>query len=118
MHQPIRARLLEGLADSLSQEAQGHPLRVGIDGRSAAGKTSLADELATLLRGRGRDVLRSSLDDFHRPGHKFRSMRGEWTPATYYEEGYDYQAFTACVLARLAPGGSRHCRPALFDSWY
>jgi hypothetical protein len=30
-----------------------HPLRVAVDGPPAAGKTTLADELALLLRGRG-----------------------------------------------------------------
>ena len=42
------------------------------------------------------------MDDFHRPGHKFRSMREEWTPQSYYDEGYDYVAFRDLVLRPLA----------------
>ena len=75
-----------------------HPLRVGLDGPSAAGKTTLADALGVRLRELGRDVIRASIDDFHRPGHKFRSIRGEWTPQTYYDESYDYVAFRDLVL--------------------
>ncbi|HEX5164644.1 MAG TPA: hypothetical protein VFV93_04545, partial [Thermomicrobiales bacterium] len=87
-------------------------------GRSAAGKTTLADELAPAIRARGRDVLRASIDDFHRPGHKYRSIRDEWTPQTRYDEGCDYDAFVELVLRPLGPGGSRRCRPALFDSYH
>jgi uridine kinase len=36
-------------------------------GRSAVGKTALADELAEVLPGRGRTVLRATLDDLERP---------------------------------------------------
>lgn len=57
-----------------------HPTRVGLDGPSAAGKTTLADALAELVHSiTNRPVIRASIDDFHRPGHNFRSMRGEWT---------------------------------------
>lgn len=45
-----------------------HPLRVlrvAIDGPDAAGKTTLADDLAAHLTGRGRPVIRASVDDFH-----------------------------------------------------
>jgi hypothetical protein len=42
-------------------------VRVAIDGSAAAGKTMLADELAISLRGRGRDVIRASIEGFLRP---------------------------------------------------
>jgi uridine kinase len=95
-----------------------HPIRVGVDGPSAAGKTTLADALGARLGELGRDVVRASIDDFHRPGHKFRSQRGEWTPQTYYDESYDYLAFRDLVLRPCGPGGRRVCRPRLFDSFH
>jgi uridine kinase len=95
-----------------------HPGRVGIDGRSAAGKTTLADALAQSIGLSGREVLRASVDDFHRPGHKYRSERGEWTPRSYYDEAYDYAAFLDLVLRPLRPDGTRRCRTALFDSFH
>lgn len=42
-------------------------LRVGIDGRTAAGKTSFGHELAEQISRAGRPVLRASLDDFKKP---------------------------------------------------
>ena len=42
-------------------------VRVAIDGRTAAGKTSLGHELAQRLAERGRVTMRASLDDFKRP---------------------------------------------------
>jgi uridine kinase len=71
------------------------PVRVAVDGVSTAGKTTLADELASRL---GAATCRVSLDDFHRPGHKFRSMRDEWTASLYEREGYDWQAFRESAL--------------------
>src|SRR5262249_48082478 len=62
-------------------------------------------------------VLRASIDDFHRPGHKYRSIKRTWTPQSYYDEGFDYVAFHDLVLQPLGPGGSRRCRVALFDSY-
>jgi uridine kinase len=69
--------VIDTLADSVVGMRLAHPIRVGLDGRSAAGKTTLADAVADALRRRRRDVLRASLDDFQRPGHKYRSERGE-----------------------------------------
>jgi uridine kinase len=113
-----RTTVLTTLADVVMAIPVDHPTRVAIDGRSAAGKTTLADELAEIIQQRGRQTIRSSIDDFHRPGHKFRSQRREWTPRTYYDEGYDYDAFVDLMLRPSGPGGSRRCRPALFDSYH
>jgi len=115
--QTTRAALLERLADAITTLRTTEPTLVAIDGRSAAGKTTLADELAAHLRAQGRPVLRSSLDDFHPPGHKYRSSERRYTPATYYAEGYSYAAFRQLVLDPLRPGGSRRCRLALWDSF-
>ena len=47
--------------------ANGSRVLVGIDGRSGAGKSTFADELGSALRLRGRIVIRSTTDSFHRP---------------------------------------------------
>jgi uridine kinase len=112
-----RGAVVDALADAVTALPLGHPTRVAVEGRSAAGKTTLADELAGAVRARAREVLRASIDDFHRPGHKYRAQRGGWTPRSYYDEGYDYEAFRDLLLRPLGPGGSRRCRPALFDSF-
>lgn len=113
-----RSDAITSLADAVTSLRLDHPTRVAVDGRSAAGKSTLADALADAVQARGRDVLRASIDDFHRPGHKFRSRRREWTPQSYYDEGYDYAAFRDLLLQPLGPDGSRRCRPSLFDSFH
>jgi uridine kinase len=111
-----RDRVLEALADAVVRVSRPHPVRVGVDGRSAAGKSTLCGELAAAVAARGRPVLRASIDDFHRPGHTHRSRRREWTPETLYGEGYDYRAFADLVLRPLGPGGDRRCRQRLWDA--
>src|SRR5215207_9733656 len=88
-----RRAVIDSLAEAITLVRVGHPTRVAIEGRSAAGKSTLADELAAAVRARGCEVIRASIDDFHRLGHKHRSRRGGWTPQSYYDEGYDYDAF-------------------------
>jgi len=106
-------------ADCITSLELGHPTRVGLDGPSAAGKTTLADVLAKMVQSiTNRPVIRASIDDFHRPGHKFRSMRGEWTTQSYYDESYDYRAFRDLVLRPLGADGNRRVRTAIFDSFH
>lgn len=116
MSEDLRNTVIDILASEITVLQFAHPTRVAVEGRSAAGKTTLADALAAAILLRGRDVLRASIDDFHRPDHKGRSQRGEWTPRTYYDEGYDYTAFRDLALHPLGPHGSRRCLPARFDA--
>lgn len=112
-----RQAVISALANAIAALNLDHPSRVAVDGRSAAGKTTLADELAEELRTRAYGVLRASIDSFHYPGHKYRSQRGEWTPRSYYDKGFDYNSFSERVLQPLGPDGSRRCRTALWDSY-
>lgn len=113
-----RTDVVTALAEIMTSLRVAHPTRVAIDGRSASGKTTFADALAEAVRARGREVLRASIDDFHWPGHKWRSQRDEWTPQTYFEQGYDYTSFQDLLLQPLGPGGTRRCRTALFDAYH
>jgi uridine kinase len=111
-----RAELIERLADAI--DAAG-ARRVAIDGPDAAGKTTLADELAHALRARGREVTRVSADDFLRPCEE-RYRRGELSPEGYYEDSFDYDALRV-ALAHSAGiaivDGIFLLRPALRDAW-
>jgi uridine kinase len=92
----------------------GHPVRVAIDGRTASGKTTLADELAALLAGQGRSVIRTSIDGFHRPRAE-RYARGRYSADGYYHDARDLPAVVALLLAPLGPEGDRRYRTASFD---
>jgi uridine kinase len=111
-----RAQVLETIADAVLRVSRPHPVRVGVDGRSAAGKSTLCGELAAVLAASGRPVLCASIDDFHRPGHAWYSRRRGWTPETLYERGYDYSGFRDLVLRPLGPGGDGRCRTRHWDA--
>jgi len=96
--------MLELLADAVPV-GQG-AVRVGIDGPDGSGKTMLADELADLLRARGRDAVRVSADDFHQV-RAVRHARGRDDPEGMWLDSYDYARFRREVLDPFAPGGDR-----------
>ncbi|MFI1996129.1 uridine kinase [Actinoplanes sp. NPDC020271] len=116
-----RAVILHRLADAVPTPvaAAGGPgrpnfVRVGVDGPDGSGKTILADELATILRERGREVIRVSIDDFHHV-RAVRHRRGRDSPEGFWLDSYDYARFRADVLDPFAPGGSGHYRPVAHD---
>jgi uridine kinase len=109
-----RAQVLDSIQAAILRKPSSRPLRVAIDGRSGAGKTTMADELADRLEAQGRPCLRASIDDFHPPGFLQRAAAGGFTPEAYLREGYDYAAFRQLVLDPLAPQGDRRCR---LDFW-
>jgi uridine kinase len=114
MTTPERALVLEILADAVTRQRRPHPLRVAIDGIDAAGKSVLADELATLVVARGWPVIRASIDGFHRPREE-RYRLGPDSPEGYYRDSFDYDALRRELLDPLGPGGDRNHRTAVFD---
>lgn len=89
-------------------------VRVGIDGVDGSGKTTFADELATVLRDRGRPVVRVSVDDFHHV-RALRYRRGRSSPEGFWLDSFDYGRLRADVLVPLGPGGSRRYRRVAHD---
>jgi uridine kinase len=78
MDQGTRDEMLGRMAEAVGSLTVAHPIRVAIDGPPAAGKTTLADELAVVLREQGRDVIRATIDDFLFPRAQ-RYPRGEYS---------------------------------------
>ena len=111
-----RDELLDGLAGAIGSVPAAHPLRVAIDGPPAAGKTTLADELAVVLRGHGREVIRASIESFMLPRAQ-RYRRGEYSPDACYRDSFDYAALRRVLLDPLGPGGDRRWRDAVYD-WH
>jgi uridine kinase len=111
---PERSRCLETLARLVLAVGRPHPVRVAIDGPDAAGKTTLADELAPLIERSGRPVIRASVDGFHRPRAQ-RIARGPDSPEGYFGDSFDYPALRVALLNPLGPGGSREFRRRVFD---
>lgn len=109
-----RAEVLDELASLIAGVASSWPLRIAIDGRTASGKTTLADELAGVLSNTGREVIRTSIDGFHRPKVE-RYARGRHSPEGYYYDARDLPAINALLLSPLGPGGDLGYRTASFD---
>lgn len=114
MVQADRAGVLDDLAAVLTNFQAGSLLRIAVDGRTASGKTTLADELAVLIGRRGRPVIRTSIDGFHRPKVD-RYARGRLSPEGYYFDARDLPAIVDLLLKPLGPGGSRLYRTVSFD---
>lgn len=102
------------LADKISERWSHRPLRVGIDGITAAGKTVLADELVAPLEQRGFHVIRASLDGFHHPA-ELRHRRGAHCPVGYVEDSFDRDAVRSCLLDPLGPEGTRKFCRTIYD---
>lgn len=109
-----RADVVGELAALVSAAAGPAGCRVAVDGVDGAGKTVLADELARALRRAGKEVIRVSVDGFHRP-RELRYRRGRDDPEGFYRDSYDYEAFVSLVLRPLGLGGSRLYVPAIRD---
>ena len=114
MHCLDRNDVLSTIATKVDRVTLPHPIRVGIDGFSASGKTVLADELADVLRGVGREVVRAGLDGFHNPA-EIRRRRGPLSVSGYVEESFNYSAVRECVLDPLGPEGNLRYRPGIYD---
>jgi uridine kinase len=111
---PSHSRVVSALADLLLGAYRDQVLRLAIDGPDAAGKTTLADELAGTLIERGRPVIRASVDGFHRP-RATRRRRGPLSPEGYFLDAFDYAALRRLLLDPLSPAGDRRYRTAAFD---
>lgn len=109
-----RTEILGGLAESLIEMQDGHPLRVAIDGITASGKTTLGNELNSAIAERGRAVIRIRMDDFHhRREHRYR--QGKDSARGYYEDAYDFDALDQHVLRPLGPSGSLAFKRRIID---
>ncbi|WP_340296242.1 uridine kinase, partial [Aquipuribacter hungaricus] len=88
--------------------------RVGVDGVDGAGKTVFADDLAEVLRSRGRTVVRVGADAFLHP-RAVRYRRGRDSPEGFWLDSYDYVALRRRVLDPLGPDGSRRYQTASLE---
>ncbi|WP_181786306.1 cytidylate kinase family protein [Streptomyces phytophilus] len=115
MDEGTRGELIGRLAEAIGSVETAHPPRVAVDGPPAAGKTTLADELAAVLRARDRDVIRATVDDFLFPRAQ-RYRRGRYSAEACYFDAHDHAALRRFLLDPLGPGGDRRFRHAAYDS--
>ena len=109
-----RKEILSEIAHAIGEVELPHPVRVGIDGLSASGKTIFADELGEVLQEDGKKVVRAGLDGFHNPP-EIRHRQGPMSVEGYVEDSFDYAAVREKVLRPLGPGGDGRYAPEIFD---
>ena len=93
---------------------KAHPLRVGIDGVDASGKTVLANALGDYLKCSERMIIRASVDGFHNP-KSIRYRTGANSPEGYYKDSFNNQAIIDNLLVPLGELGNLKYRKAIFD---
>ncbi|HEX37316.1 MAG TPA: hypothetical protein ENG70_00400 [Candidatus Cloacimonetes bacterium] len=91
------------------------PVKVGIDGIDASGKTTIADLLVEHIKKlTSREVIRASIDGFHNPKH-IRMSRGEVSPIGYFEDSFDYSKLREVLLDPLCKSNDSEIRTRIFD---
>ncbi|MDM5194208.1 hypothetical protein QUG02_14660 [Bacillus hominis] len=100
-----RKKHMKKIADHILTLNLTHPIRVGVSGITASGKTTFANELAVEMKKRGVPVTRASIDDFHNP-RVIRYTQGKESARGYYEDAHDYTAFKERLLKPLGPNGN------------
>lgn len=115
MDHGTRAELISALTEAITSVTTAHPLRVAIDGPPASGKTTLADELAVVLRAQGHEVIRATVDDFLFPRAQ-RYRRGQYSAEGCYFDAHDHRALCRVLLDPLGPGGDRGFQHTVYDA--
>jgi uridine kinase len=111
----LRTAVLAAVATRI--DALPRPALVGVDGVTAAGKTTFADELVALVSP---PAVRISVDDFHRPEAE-RHARGRG-PESYYHDTFDLPGVREALgrvdaQAVAIVDGVFLLRPELADLW-
>lgn len=103
----LRNKLISDIATKILTLEIHHPIRVGVSGITASGKTTFANELAEELQYRNKKVIRTSIDHFHHP-RAIRYKQGKESAIGYYEDAHDYESFKKKLLIPLGPNGDFH----------
>jgi uridine kinase len=84
-------------------------IRIGVDGRDAAGKTTFADRLAAESVAAGIETYRASIDDWQQPP-EIRYRQGRFSPDGYYFDGFDFEGARRRLLEPFSTGASFNLR--------
>lgn len=110
----MRDEVVGRVVDRLESIRLPHPVRVGVDGITAAGKTTWAREITGAVQARGRQAIHLSMDGFHHlRAHRYR--QGRESARGYYQDAYDFDALARHVLEPLGPDGDLRFRHRVMD---
>lgn len=109
-----RQEIIKQIAQAILVLPSDRVIRVGIDGVDGAGKTCFADDLASVLEGSGRSIIRATVDAFHN-SKSARYRLGPSSPEGYFLDSFNYPQLKEVLLDPLSPSGSGRYRTAIFD---
>lgn len=109
-----RTSVISVVAEAILSLRLPHPVRVAVDGRTACGKTTFADEVAALIELSERSAIRASIDGFHQPA-AVRHRPGRLSPDGYLEDARDTEAIRRLLLDPLGPDGTCVYATEAFD---
>lgn len=112
--QPLRRDVVVSVADELLHNYSKGRVIIVVDGPTAAGKTTFADDLAVALRATKHAVFRASIDDFLKPSVE-RWRQGRDSPVGRYEDSYDYSVLRRVLVEPFKLSGSAGFVTAAFD---
>lgn len=102
---PARRRVIVAVAERVAALGPRRQ-RVVVDGRTGAGKSTFADELAAALRTHGRSTARASLDDFkHAWQHAREHGYDRESGPGYYRNAWDFASARDLLLAPAGTAG-------------
>lgn len=111
---PARRDVIAATVDEILHNYRRGRIAIGVDGRTASGKSTFADDLAHEFGRRGFATARASLDDFLKPAEQ-RYARGRFSPEGYYDDAYAYDVFRRVLIEPFRLGGSAAFVTAAYD---
>jgi uridine kinase len=111
---PSRRVVLESLAGELLHNYGRGRTIVAVDGPTASGKSTFADDLAEAVRKKGHDVFRASIDDFLK-ARALRYAQGRDSAKGRYEDAYNYSVFRRVLIEPFGMNGSTGFVTAAWD---
>lgn len=109
-----RLRVINTISQFILSLQLNHPIRVGVDGITASGKSTFVSELSNCLRLSHRPVITTTLDGFHNSRVQ-RYQRGRESAEGYYYDAYNYHEVIKHLLTPLGPKGSLSFKTKIFD---
>jgi len=112
---PERTAVIASVVNQITIRRQsGKPMLVALDGVDGAGKSTLADEVATECKRSGLNVVRSTIDSFHNPCD-IRWRLGRTSPVGFYLDSHDLDALRDRLLDPFKRGTGETILSAVFD---
>jgi uridine kinase len=102
-----RTGLMVRIAQLVTSSNEGRVV-IAIDGRTASGKTTFADELAGTLNGIGSVVFRASLDDFKNPWRD-RHLYDRESGDGYYRNAFNIERIRTDLVGGFRAGLTMLC---------